>query len=80
MPIVKISKLEECLTQQKDAEEIYNEQKSNLRLFPKENNPKRISSKQRINSWKQRLISHFFVGKHCPDSHTADILSEQFTL
>lgn len=27
MPNVKISKLEECLTQQKDAKEIYNEQK-----------------------------------------------------
>lgn len=49
MLIVKISELEECLTQRKDPEEIYNEQRSNLRLFPKENNPKYISLKQQRN-------------------------------
>jgi len=50
MLIVKVSELQERLTQQKGAEEIYNEQKLNLRLFSKENNPKRISPKQRRNS------------------------------
>lgn len=80
MLIVKISELEECLTQRKDVEEIYNQQKSNLRLFTKENNPKCISLKQQRDSLKQRLISHIFVGKHHSDSHTADIPSERFTL
>lgn len=82
---MKTSELEECVTQQEDAEEIYNNNKSvmNNKEVIKGCSPiyaKCLSLKQQRNSQKRRLFFPSFVENHRSNSHTANIPSEGFPL